>query len=438
MRYIGILFILLMGMACGQPNTLEDKVLVSEWSGMRDSVDTYFSKLTALKQFNGVVMAYQGDEVILHQAYNLQGDTSSLFVTTESQFDIHSVSKLMTHYLLVQLESQGKLSMDQTLDDFFEGFPQGDQITLQMLLEHRSGLPRELTNLEGEEIELTPTEIVALAKKEPLLFEPGSDVQYSNVGYELLYEIVAQIYGKPFAQCVVDELFVPLQMDHSGVHFYTQDSQITHLAKNHVLQDTLLVEVPNISRDEFRTARLFSTTADLKKFLDAVSQEPFESALRHQGIIQKDGGSRGIRAQVYRDLNHDFGFVLLANYDEMPFFQTVEDLAKMMKSEPVDYPQEINRKAIEVEESILENYVGSYIFPDFDGLVLEVAIQDGELVILQDGEIIGRLQAESPTVFFEDPKSRESFEFVKNESGTYDARMGWKGIVVEGARKRVE
>lgn len=435
MRYIGILFILLMGMACGQPNTLEDKVLVSEWSGMRDSVDTYFSKLTALKQFNGVVLAYQGDEVILHQAYNFQGDTSSTFVTTESQFDIHSVSKLMTHYLLVQLESEGKLSMDQTLDDFFEGFPQGEQITLQMLLDHRSGLPRELTNLEGEEIDLSPAEIVALAKKEPLLFEPGSDVQYSNVGYELLYEIVAQIYGKPFAQCVVDELFVPLHMDHSGVHFYTKDAKITKLAKNHVLKDSKVLEVPNISRDEFRTARLFSTTSDLKKFLDAVSQEPFASALQHEGIIQKDGGSRGIRAQVYRDLNHDFGFVLLANYDEMPFFQTVEDLAKMMKSEPVDYPQEINRKAIEVPESVLANYVGAYLFPDFDGLVLEVAIQDGGLVILQDGEIIGRLQAESPTVFFEDPKSRESFEFVKNESGTYDARMGWKGIVVEGARR---
>ncbi|MDF2156691.1 serine hydrolase domain-containing protein [Algoriphagus sp. CAU 1675] len=438
MRYLGFLFILLMGMACGQRNTAEDQGIASEGSGVRDSVDTYFSKLTALKQFNGVVLAYQGDEVILHQAYNLQGDTSSTLVTTESQFDIHSVSKLMTHYLLVQLESEGNLSMDQTLDAFIDEFPQGDQITLQMLLDHRSGLPRELTHLEGEEIDLTPTEIIALAKKEPLLFEPGSDAQYSNVGYELLYEIVAQIYGKPFAQCVVDELFVPLHMDHSGVHFYTQDSQITHLAKNHVLKDSKLVKVPNISRDEFRTARLFSTTSDLKKFLDAVSQEPFASALQHQGIIQKDGGSRGIRAQVYRDLNHDFGFVLLANYDEMPFFQAVEDLAKMMKSEPVNYPEEINRKAIEVAESVLENYVGAYTFPDFDGLVLEVAIQDGGLVVLQDGEIIATLQAESPTVFFEDPKSRESFEFVKNEAGSYDARMGWKGIVVGGARKRVE
>lgn len=434
MRYLGILIASLMVMACGQNSTSDKKVDQEKWSGIRDSVDTYFSKLTDLKQFNGVVLAYKGDEVVLHQAYNMQGDTSSTFVTTESQFDIHSVSKLMTHYLLVQLQSDIKLSMDQTLDDFFDGFPQGDRITLQMLLDHRSGMPRELTHLDGEEIDLTPAEIVALAKKEPLLFEPGTDAQYSNVGYELLYEIVAQIYGKPFGQCVVDELFAPLHMDDSGVHFYTKDAKITRLAKNHVLKDSILVEVPNISRDEFRTGRLFSTTTDLKKFLDAVSKEPFASALQHNGVIQKDGGSKGIRAQVYRDLKNDFGFVLLANYDEMPFFQTVEDMAKIMKSEPVEYPKEINRQAIEVPIAVLENYVGFYTFHDFDGLVLEVAIQDGGLVILQDGEFNAELKAESLTVFFEDPKAPESFEFVKNEEGTYDALMGWKGITVEGKR----
>ncbi|WP_127021789.1 serine hydrolase domain-containing protein [Flagellimonas beolgyonensis] len=435
MRYLGILIASLMVMACGQKSTSDKKVDQEKWSGMRDSVDTYFSKLTDLKQFNGVVLAYKGDDVVLHQSYNMQGDTSSTFVTTETQFDIHSVSKLMTHYLLVQLQSENKLSMDQTLDDFFDGFSQGDRITLQMLLDHRSGLPRELTHVDGEEIDLTPAEIVALAKKEPLLFEPGTDAQYSNVGYELLYEIVAQIYGKPFGQCMVDELFVPLHMDESGVHFYTKEAKITRLAKNHVLKDSTLVEVPNISRDEFRTGRLFSTTTDLKKFLDAISKEPFASALQHKGVIQKDGGSKGIRAQVYRDLKNDFGFVLLANYDEMPFFQTVEDMAKMMKSEPVEYPKEINRQAIEVPIAVLENYVGFYTFHDFDGLVLEVAIQDGGLVILQNGEFNAELKAESLTVFFEDPKARESFEFVKNEEGTYDALMGWKGITVEGKRQ---
>jgi CubicO group peptidase (beta-lactamase class C family) len=435
MRYLGILIASLMVMACGQKSTSDKKADQEKWSGMRDSVDTYFSKLTDLKQFNGVVLAYKGDEVVLHQAYNMQGDTSSTFVTTETQFDIHSVSKLMTHYLLVQLQSENKLSMDQTLDDFFDGFTQGDRITLKMLLDHRSGLPRELTHVDGEEIDLTPAEIVALAKKEPLLFEPGTDAQYSNVGYELLYEIVAHIYGKPFGQCMVDELFVPLHMDESGVHFYTKEAKITRLAKNHVLKDSTLVEVPNISRDEFRTGRLFSTTTDLKKFLDAVSKEPFASALQHNGVIQKDGGSKGIRAQVYRDLKNDFGFVLLANYDEMPFFQTVEDLAKMMKSESVEYPKEVNRQTIEVPIAVLENYVGFYTFHDFDGLVLEVAIQDGGLVILQDGEFNAELKAETPTLFFEDPKARESFEFVKNDEGTYDALMGWKGITVEGKRQ---
>ena len=57
------------------------------------------------------------------------------------------------------------------------------------------------------------------------------------------------------------------------------------------------------------------------------------------------------------------------------------------------------------------------------------------MIVLQENEKVGELKAESPVVFFEDPKAAESFEFIKNESGTYDALMGWKGIVVEGKRK---
>jgi hypothetical protein len=47
---------------------------------------------------------------------------------------------------------------------------------------------------------------------------------------------------------------------------------------------------------------------------------------------------------------------------------------------------------------------------------------------------ICEVQEESPTLFFENPKEPELFEFIKNEFGTYDSLMGWKGIVVKGKR----
>lgn len=408
--------------------------LSSKMEAVKDSVDTYFSKLTELKKFNGVVLVYKNDTLLLNKAYNLN-NKGTTYITTRSQFDIHSVSKLMTYYLLAKLEHEGELSIDQTLNNYFEDFPKGKEITLEMLLKHTSGLPRELVGFEGEEYDLTSSEIIELAKKQSLLFAPGTNVQYSNVGYELLYGIVSRAYDKPFAQCVVDEIFEPLQMDSSGAHFFVKENRVKNMAQNHVLKDNELVQIDNIQHDEFRTARLFSTANDLKKFIDHVKQEPYASFLKDgNGVIAKDGGSKGIRAQVYTDLQNNFDFVLLANYDGIPFFDTIDDMVKLMMSQPVKYPKEINRNSIVVKKEVLQQYEGSYTFADFDGLVLEVRLVDGQLAIFQEGDKVGGLQAETPTVFFEDPKAAESFEFIKNESGSFDALMGWKGIVVEGKR----
>lgn len=433
MRNYLIVLMVFLSMSC-----LEDRKravqLSSKMEAVKDSVDTYFSKLTELKKFNGVVLVYKNDTLLLNKAYNLN-DKGATYITTRSQFDIHSVSKLMTYYLLAKLENEGELSIDQTLNNYFDDFPKGKEITLEMLLKHTSGLPRELVGFEGEEYDLTSSEIIELAKKQSLLFAPGTNVQYSNVGYELLYGIVSRAYGKPFAQCVVDEIFEPLQMDSSGAHFFVKENRVKNMAQNHVLKEGKIVQVDNIQHDEFRTARLFSTANDLKKFIDHVKQEPYASFLKDgNGVIAKDGGSKGIRAQVYTDLQNNFDFVLLANYDGIPFFDTIDDMVKLMMSQPVEYPKEINRNSIVVKKEVLQQYEGSYTFADFDGLVLEVRLVDGQLAIFQEGDKVGGLQAETPTVFFENPKEAESFEFIKNESGSFDALMGWKGIVVEGKR----
>ena len=103
------------------------------------------------------------------------------------------------------------------------------------------------------------------------------------------------------------------------------------MAQNHVFKDDALEPVDNIQKDEFRSARLFSTAKDLKKFMDHIKQEPYASFLMDKyGVIAKDGGSKGIRAQVYSDLENHCDFVLLANYDGMPFFDTIDDMVDDM------------------------------------------------------------------------------------------------------------
>lgn len=432
-QIILLLFVLTVGSCVRNP---EEEPLPKDLIPVKENLDNYFTALTNLKKFNGVILASKNDRLIIEKAYNIHLDEdSSSYITINNQFDIHSVSKLMTHYLIERLKEEGEISEGQSIDKFYPDFPNGNLITIEMLLAHRSGLPRELKNFEANEFDLSSDEIVELAKKQALLFEPGKDVQYSNIGYELLYNIISKTYRKPFAQCVMDEIFIPLNMDQSGSHFFTEKNRLRNLAKNHVLKDSTLYEVPNILEDEFKTARFYSTVSDLNAFMKELEKELYKSALSNKkGIIAKDGGSKGIRAQVYSDTVHKFRFVLLANYDGMPFFKTVEDVTKILKGEAFELPKELNREPIYVEKDILERYVGSYSFEDFDGLILTIKIEGDNLVVYQENKKIATLKPETETIFFEDPKATESFEFIKNESGTYNAMMGWKGISVEGKR----
>lgn len=435
MKKVTLLFFILTLLSCTEKP--KEKKLSREFTIIKTNLDEYFTALTDLKKFNGVLLAYKNDTLIIEKEYNInQSPDSSSYVALNHQFDIHSVSKLMTYYLIERLKVKGQISAGQTIDKFYPDFPKGNLITINMLLEHKSGLPRELLDFEGNEYNLTSEETVELSKKQPLLFEPGDDVQYSNIGYELLYDIISKIYKKPFAQCVIDEIFTPLNMNNSGSHFFTNENRIKSLAKNHILKDSSLFQVPNILQDEFRTSRLYSTVYDLNSMMMQLEKEPYKSSMKNEnGIIAKDGGSKGIRAQVYSDLENKSRFILLANYDEMPFFQTIEDVAKILNGELFDLPKQLNRESVFVKKEILERYVGSYSFADFDGLILTIDIEGENLVVFQNKEKIATLKAETETIFFENPKAAESFEFVENESGTYNTLMGWKGISVEGKRK---
>ncbi|WP_323789769.1 serine hydrolase domain-containing protein [Psychroserpens sp.] len=404
---------------------------------LNKQIDEYFSALNKIGKFNGVVFASKNDTLIIDKAYNLNQDKSSTtYVTTESQFDIHSVSKLMAYYLIEKFELEGKVKKSEPIKKFIPDFPNGDKITIQMLLNHTSGLPRSLKNVKEDEINLSSVQIIEYAKKQKLLFEPGIEKQYSNVAYELVYFVIQEVSNKTFAQCLADEVFKPLGMKNSGAHFNLKENNLKKLAKNHEKDDGQIMQVDNILPDELKTARIFSTAKDLNEFLNHIKIEPFASLLQNEfSVIEKSGGSDGIRVEIYTNLEYNYNFIFLANYEEVPFQKTVQDFAKILENKPYDFPKELNRKSIKLSADILKRYVGTYSFADMGNLKLTFKIENENLLVYQDGEQIATLKAESENTFFDDPKEPESFEFVDNENGSFNIQMGWKGVKLKGIKK---
>ena len=411
-----------------------DKESLDEIDKLEYKLDEYFTALSKLKEFNGSLLIHKNGQEILRKAYNINPDrNSSTFITTESQFDIHSVSKLMAAALIIKLESEGKINRSDNLKTFFADFPNGDKITIQHLLDHKSGFQRDYTNLPKDKIDLTPDQIIDFAKNEKREFEPGTDYLYSNVGYQIIYSLIAKITKKPFEQFLKDEIFDPLQMNFSGAHFNVENDNLRTLAHSHQLIDNKVVQVKNLTDDEYRQARIYSTIDDLMLFLDFIKTEPYKSILKNKnGVIHKNGGSDGSRAHIYTNTILNYSFVYLSNYDEFNFSQTSKDIVNILEGKPYDVPEEVNRKSVQVNTEVLKEYIGKYDFAEINHTVLEFKVEDNNLVLYQDDEKLAILFAESDNVFFEDPKSRDSFEFKKNN--THNLVYEYKGMTLEAVR----
>ncbi len=149
------------------------------------------------------------------------------FVPDEStDFDLASVSKEFTAGAILLLQQDGKLSVNDPLSKYFPGFPNGNEITLLYLLQHRSGLV-DYNNfgvypdfssaytafMASGQTNYQP--IVNLLGTFPLAFSPGSEYMYSNSNYLLLGQIVAQVSGEPLGAFLQQRIFGPLGMTHT-------------------------------------------------------------------------------------------------------------------------------------------------------------------------------------------------------------------------------
>ncbi|MEQ9009628.1 MAG: serine hydrolase domain-containing protein, partial [Ekhidna sp.] len=134
--------------------------------------------------------------------------------TPETISGIGSITKQFTGAAILKLEMMGKLSVYDLVSDHFENVPSDkSEMTLHHLLTHSAGFPGAI----GDDYEsITSNEFMNLAMKTPLLFEVGSQYEYSNVGYTILAILVEKLSGETYEQFLNKELFEPAEMWNTG------------------------------------------------------------------------------------------------------------------------------------------------------------------------------------------------------------------------------
>jgi CubicO group peptidase (beta-lactamase class C family) len=335
-----------------------------------DEVEPYLDRLAKADMFSGVALIAKDGTPIFEKAYGLASRNPEIPNKINTQFDLASVTKIFTGVAIGQLAEQGKLSFSDTISQHVADYPNqsvAKKVTIHQLLTHSSGMGNFFgPRFDALKDELrSPEDYFPLFADDPLAFEPGTGVQYSNAGFVVLGAIVERVSGQRFLDYLRDHIFKPAKMmntDAYGKDTSSQDRAIGYTYVNPISQ-------ADLSRRESNVALLpyiggpagggYSTAEDLLRFANALhnhvllSKENtelvttgkvatrrgngnkhaygFEDELVNQHrIVGHGGGYRGVNTQF--DIYPDDGYIviILSNYDPLAATVVADKLRDML------------------------------------------------------------------------------------------------------------
>jgi CubicO group peptidase (beta-lactamase class C family) len=246
---------------------------------LESRIDDLINDYVVNQQFMGTVLVADQGKVVFVKGYGLANVEQNIPNTPKTKFRIGSITKQFTAMLVTQLVEKGKLKLDNTISDFVPDFPQdiGKRITVEMLLNHTSGLPfpegiEKYYYASRKEDYLQ--EFLKQLSEEGLRFEPGKGYGYSNAGYFILGLIIERVTGKSYEAVLTEQILKPLGMTNTGCDRkgLVLDNEALSYQK---LSDRYITWNDELSYDPavlgLGYGSMYSTVEDLFKFSRALS-----------------------------------------------------------------------------------------------------------------------------------------------------------------------
>ena len=260
---LGILFIF-----CCFSLSKAQEISVSQ--SIENKINSIFEEYDNSKTPGLSVGIVQNGKLIFSKGYGMASLEHNIPVNTSSVFSLASVSKQFTVFAILLLEEKGKLSLE---DDVRKHLPKlndyGETITLRQLANHSSGIRSHL-QLLGQVGYISDNIITKedahqiIYRQEELNFKPGEEFSYSNSGYVLLAEVVEKVSGKPFSLFMKDNIFDPLEMNHSFV-MNDYHKIIKNRANSYEIENGDYINAP-ANYSYFGSTGLYTTLIDFSKW----------------------------------------------------------------------------------------------------------------------------------------------------------------------------
>lgn len=360
---------------------------------------------------------------------------------TQALFEVGSISKVFTGLLLAQAVEQGDMALNDTLGGLLNGSPALGPalpapvaaITLRQLVTHTSCLPRLPTDFRRKSDTANPylrydrTRLWQALADASLAQSPPCAGAYSNLGFAVLGELLAQRYGKPWAMLVHERITGPL-----GMHDTVQSlgDKAPRLATPHEGETPVSVW----EFDAFAGAgALRSTTADmlvLSRALMAGARGPLGSAAERllTPLADHDGGQigyaimlrerDGLRTWLHGGGTGGFRSVWLLAPERGEAVIALVSNAQAAQQEVMTpllaqrYPVPPGQPA--TDTAALAPYEG--VYRASPAVALSLAMVDGQLQLRPTGGVFEPLQVLGTNTFTQ-PASGRQLRFELNKEG---------------------
>ena len=305
---------------------------------------------------NGVVLYAEEGQIVYEKAFGFR-DLSKRTkdpLRLDDAFQISSDSKMFTATAIMLLGIEGKLEYDDDVRQYIPELPY-EGITLRMLLNHRSGLPRYDAMADAfwpdRKVPFSNEAMIdMLAKRKPKPYgAPGATYFYNNINYALLASVVERVSRQHFEDFMRERIFEPLGMSHSYIYSMRGEPHVSLYMPTDVQGHDIYRKGPVKTQNDYLNGVMgdkimFSTVEDLWTFNEALDRHKllpdsiqceafrpgsstwkndenygfgWRMTKQHPGMYFHYGWWKGYRSLVIRDEGHHRFLAILCNTTQL-------------------------------------------------------------------------------------------------------------------------
>lgn len=287
-------------------------LLVTAWAvalpARPDALDTLIAARMRQRHLPGVAVAVvERGRVRTMRHYGVASLELETPVTSDTVFELGSLSKQFTAAAILILAQKGNIRLDDSISRYLGNVPpEWTAITIRHLLTHSSGI-QEYLAVPGFPDQAHAVDHESMTRmffeRLRLEFEPGQTWAYSNTGYLLLGNIIERVSGRSYWTFLEEQIFKPSGM--TATRSTDPRSVIRNRARGYGVENGVYVNRSPLSQNAYSAGAIVSTLRDMTRWEAALHSRKLLSAESYREMWRPlqiaSGGSP--------PLNYAFGWV---------------------------------------------------------------------------------------------------------------------------------